>query len=325
MMNQSLTGSPGDGDTTVLRREAGLAGAASPLRRQTAWFALYIVGLSGLYAFPLYALADYSLHSEFFSYILLIPVISVYLARQKRPMMPAEIAPCWKWAVLPGVIGAALLAGCEWALRRGWRPPIEDYLTLMMTSYVFLVAAGCVGFFGRVMWKLIAFPVVFLVFMIPIPAQPLDAITLFFQHTSATAASWMLSATGTPYILDDLLLTLPGVPPIMVAPQCSGIHSTMVLLITSVLAGSLFLTSWWKRGFLVAFVLPLAIVRNGFRIYTIAELCVHVGPNMINSPIHHHGGPIFFILSLIPFFLILLWLRKSEPREAEPAGVAAKA
>ena len=35
---------------------------------------------------------------------------------------------------------------------------------------------------------------------------------------------------------------------------------------------------------------------------------------MIDSPIHHHGGPIFFALSLIPFFLFLIWLRKSESK-----------
>jgi preprotein translocase subunit SecG len=33
---------------------------------------------------------------------------------------------------------------------------------------------------------------------------------------------------------------------------------------------------------------------------------------MINSPIHHKGGPIFFILALIPLFIILILLQRSE-------------
>jgi exosortase/archaeosortase family protein len=57
-------------------------------------------------------------------------------------------------------------------------------------------------------------------------------------------------------------------------------------------------------------VIPLALLRNGFRVFVIGELCVHVGPQMINSPIHHHGGPLFFVLSLPPFFLLLYFLRK---------------
>jgi exosortase/archaeosortase family protein len=63
---------------------------------------------------------------------------------------------------------------------------------------------------------------------------------------------------------------------------------------------------------LALFVIPLAILRNGFRIFVIGELCVHVSHDMINSWIHRKGGPVFFVLSLIPFFLLLAWLRKSE-------------
>jgi hypothetical protein len=47
-------------------------------------------------------------------------------------------------------------------------------------------------------------------------------------------------------------------------------------------------------------------------VYVIGELCTHIGPQMINSPIHRHGGPLFFVLSLIPFFLLLIFLRRSE-------------
>jgi len=85
-----------------------------------------------------------------------------------------------------------------------------------------------------------------------------------------------------------------------------------VLFITSVLAGYLFLRSPWKRAVLTLAVIPLAILRNGLRIATLALLCVQIGPHMIDSIIHRKGGPFFFALSLIPFFLLLFWLRSSE-------------
>ena len=70
----------------------------------------------------------------------------------------------------------------------------------------------------------------------------------------------------------------------------------------------------------MAFVIPLGILRNGFRILVIGLLCVHVGPHMIDSPIHHRGGPIFFALSLVPLFLLVWWLRRQEQAaEACPA------
>jgi exosortase/archaeosortase family protein len=119
----------------------------------------------------------------------------------------------------------------------------------------------------------------------------------------------MLTMAGTPFIRDGLIFHLSDIS-IRVAPECSGIHSTYILLITSLLAGYLFLDASWKRAVLALFVLPLALLRNGFRVFTISELCVHVGPQMIDSPIHHKGGPIFFALSLIPFFILLVLLQR---------------
>jgi hypothetical protein len=64
-------------------------------------------------------------------------------------------------------------------------------------------------------------------------------------------------------------------------------------------------------------VIPLAILRNGLRIFIIGQLCVRVSPGMIDSYVHRHGGPIFFAMSLIPFFLLLVILRKSESKSGQ--------
>ena len=74
----------------------------------------------------------------------------------------------------------------------------------------------------------------------------------------------------------------------------------------------MFLRTGWKRAFLAFFVIPLGLVRNAFRVYVISMLSAHVAPWVIDSPLHHRGGPIFFALSLIPFFALLLWLRKTD-------------
>jgi exosortase C (VPDSG-CTERM-specific) len=286
-------------------------GATAPLRRQTKRFVLFVLGLSACFARPLYTLGQYSLHSEFFSYILLIPVISLYLIWLKRPELPQQAGVSWKWGATAALGGLAILIGFKWAVRSGWKPQTENYLTLMTASFLLFVVAGCLTFLGCAISRVIAFPIAFLAFMVPMPSAMLDWVELFFQQTSAATASGFLAAAGMPVFRDDLTLHLPGYA-IVIAPECSGIHSTMVLLITAVLAGHLFLHSGWKRSLLVIIVVPLAILRNGFRIFVVAELCVRISHDMINSPIHRKGGPIFFALSLIPFFLLLLLLRKSE-------------
>ena len=78
-----------------------------------------------------------------------------------------------------------------------------------------------------------------------------------------------------------------------VGQECSGIRSSWVLFISSILASYLFLTTSWRKVALVAFVIPLGILRNGFRILVIGLLCVHIGPHMIESPIHHRGSGIY--------------------------------
>ena len=62
------------------------------------------------------------------------------------------------------------------------------------------------------------------------------------------------------------------------------------------------------------FIVPLAILRNGFRVYVIGELCVQLNHDWLYSWIHRQGGPVFFALSLLPFFGLLIWLRKSESK-----------
>jgi exosortase/archaeosortase family protein len=120
-----------------------------------------------------------------------------------------------------------------------------------------------------------------------------------------------LWASGTPFVREDQVFALPGIV-LKVAEECSGIRSSWVLFITSWLASHFFLKSRWRGLVAVFFVIPLGIVRNGFRILVIALLCVHVGPEMIESVIHRHGGPLFFGLSLGPLLLLVWWLRRSE-------------
>ncbi len=273
---------------------------------------------------PLYDLAGFFMDSEFFSYIPLIPFISGYLIWVRRAQLVPGERPALGAAALAALAGGAFLAAYGWAIHGGWVPLEADYLAIMTTSLLLLLLSAGFASLGTRTMSAIMFPVALLIFIIPYPERLLDGIEAFFQQTSAAAASAMLHLAGTTVSKHGLLLALPDVMPyaghpdkgltLQVAPECSGIHSSLVLLITSLLAGNLFLRSPWRRILLALFIVPLAIARNGFRIFTIGELCVHVSGKMIDSPIHHRGGPIFFALSLIPFFYFLVWLRKSESK-----------
>jgi len=272
-----------------------------------------VILLLAAFGQPLLALANYAAHSALHSHILLIPFVSAYLLYIRRDQLPRRYV-----ADLP--LGIVLLAGglgvllfTYWLNFAGRAPADNYYLVLLTLSFLCCLAAGGFFFFGRDWMRAAAFPLAYLIFMVPMPDAMADALETASKYASAEVANLFFHLGGTPFLRAGLIFQLPNIT-IEVAQECSGIRSSWVLFITSVLAANLFLKSSWRRLVLVALVIPLAILRNGFRIFVIGLLCVNAGPQMINSVIHRRGGPVFFVLSLIPFLLLLWWLRKGEIR-----------
>jgi exosortase C (VPDSG-CTERM-specific) len=265
---------------------------------------------------PLYDLARYAWNSDLYSHILLVPVITLYLIRLKRGALALDSKPMRWLAIFPLIAGAGTLAS-YWRNRGAGQPLLpEDYLSLMTFAFLAFLVSGAFVFLGIRTLRQITFPIAFLVFTVPFPTLVVRSIEEFLQYRSADVAYALFNLWGTPVLRQGPLFALPGFS-LQVAPECSGIHSTLVLFITSLLAGYVLLRSPARRCVLALAVIPLALLRNGLRIFVIGELCVNVSPEMIDSYIHHKGGPIFFALSLVPFFLLLLILRKREVRSVK--------
>ena len=280
------------------------AWVSPPLRK----FALAAVVLLLGFCLPLWGLLRFAIADTLYSYIPLIPVVSLYLATQRVKKLPAvNVAPAW---IPAAVFFAAGVGSVAWY----WIvPPTEvlDRFAVAMLGFLLFLTGASFWILGARLMRMLAFPFALLIFMIPIPVFIRDGLDNWLQHGSVVAASWMLDWAGTPMLRRGLVIQLPGIS-LQVAPECSGIHSTLVLLITSIIAGQLLLRRPWKRAVLCLVVIPLAVIRNGFRVFVIGELCVHISPEMIHSPIHHRGGPLFFVLSLVPFFLLLYFLQRNE-------------
>ncbi len=265
------------------------------------------------FAVPLWNLARFAATSEFRSYILVVPFISGYLIWLKRQSLPVSAQPARAAAGVFLAAGLATIALYWLGLRPRLRLPEADYLGIIVAAFLLCLCGVCSLFWGKETLRAAAFPLVMLIFMVPIPSFAMPAIDAFLQRGSADAAAGFFWLSGMPFFRNNLSFQLPAFS-LRVAPECSGIQSTMALFIASLVGGHLFLRGPWKRVALALFVIPLALLRNGFRVFVIGELCVNISPNMINSPIHRRGGPLFFGLSLIPFFALLLLLRWFETK-----------
>ncbi len=268
--------------------------------------------LTALWSPWLIAWARFALADELASYVLLIPVVAGSLFRKSMASAPRPPGASPVLALI-ALAGSVALLVAAFASRGTTDLTRNDFLGPGILAYVLALIACGFQTLGRAgVWHF-AFPLGFLAFAAPLPSWAVNGLEVFFQHTSAEVAAWMMQVARIPNLRSGLVFQLAGIT-IQVAQECSGIRSSLVLFIVSVYGGHIILRSPLRRWFLALFVIPLAIARNGFRIVTIAALCTHVSPRMIDSPIHHRGGPIFFALSLVPLFFLIYWLRRGEKR-----------
>lgn len=277
---------------------------------------IIVSALTIAFAIPLWQLLRLALKSELQSHILLIPFISLYLWKtamnshspqsQFRSSFLAALAPV-SFALV------ALVLFVRFGLTG--RVSHTDALSLSTAAFLGFIAAAVLAILGWPFIRSRCFAFFFLIFMIPLPVELTDFLSVALQHASAEAASWMIAFTGMPTYREGMTFQFAGVA-IRVAEECSGLRSTFVLFITSLLAGQIFLRTGWRKAVLAAVIFPLGILRNGFRVTVLSWLTVNVDRTVMDGPIHHQGGPLFFLLSLLPLFALLWLLRRSETRKA---------
>lgn len=268
-----------------------------------------------LFSLPGLRLLKLSFENSIHSHLPLIPFISGYFAWQMRGRLALPQAPRGG-ALLLGVFLAALglIAATYCFIFSGGT--LNDQLSLSTFALVSLLAASALLLLGGPITRQLAFPLAFLFFVIPLPNSLLDFLEIASQHASAEVYSWMMNLSGATFYREARTFVLPHLT-IVVAQECSGIRSSLVLFITSIIAGQMFLRKSSYKCLLAFAVFPLGILRNAFRIYLLSMLSAHWNPAVIHSPLHHRGGPIFFVLSLIPFFFLLIWLRRREHASLE--------
>ncbi len=263
-------------------------------RRQAAMAAVVLV--TAAFGPALFSLMMYASDKELHSHIILVPVVSVYLLMIKRGEYPGELRASSSWGGAFVAIGLLLLGIIYYLGAAGVDLSANDRHVLPALAYVSFLCATGFFFLGRGWMKVAAFPAAFLLFLAPMPDEVAHVLETASQKASAEAAAVFMKLAGLPYVRDaenTRIFYLPGVNPIEVARECSGIRSSWVLLITSLIAAHMFLAGAWRRIIFVALVIPLGVIRNGFRILVISWLCVEIDPEMIHSVIHRRGGPVF--------------------------------
>jgi exosortase len=287
-------------------------------KRLLAFAGFTLVALAMIFE-PLRDLIVSASRSDFYSHIVLIPLVTGYLIYSRRKELLGNPSPAHR------IGGVAILGGIALYLlgmSQGARLNENDLVSLWVFSAVVFWIGAFLLLYGWEAFRKNSFPFLFLVFMIPIPFAILEKIIYALQVASTEVADVLFSLSRVPYTREGFVFHLPGIS-VEVADVCSGIRSSLALFITSILAGHMFLDKFWKKAVLAVFVFPVTVFKNGIRIITISLLGAYVDPKFLTgSFLHQSGGFIFFLPALVLLGVALLWLRKrSVPPQRDSRSV----
>jgi len=243
--------------------------------------------------------------SEAHTHIVLIVPLSLALIYLERKRMPTIFESSRRVGTIV-MITALLLRGTTL-----WHLFFADALSVSMFALVTWWIGSVIFCLGAETFRAFLFPLCFLVLIIPFPERLLNWITEFLQHQSVLGTALLFRLARVPMTRDGVILSIPGLD-IEVARSCSGIRSSMMLIVTTLVLSRLFLRSWWSRALLVVAAMPLSIAKNAARIFTIAELGTRVDPGFLYGRLHRNGGVLFFSLAVIAVVVLLWIVRKRE-------------
>jgi exosortase len=249
-----------------------------------------------------------------YSHIAVVPLITAGLLylKQKRIFRDLHYMP---------KLGTALLAWAA-ALQLGLPSQLtpEPALAVSVLAVVLAWIAAFILCYGTRAFSAAHFPFIFLLLMIPLPANFIDRISYGLQVSSAELAHILFKLLGIPVFRDGFQFSLPG-QIIRIAEQCSGIRSCIAFLITGLLLAYLFLRSGWRRLALTVVAVLISIFKNSLRIVILSSGERYFGVDLLHSSLHHqYGGVVFSMLALAVVIPVLLLLRRGERSIAPPKG-----
>ncbi len=221
-----------------------------------------------------------------------VPLVSGYIVWKRRTEI-AAIAwqPAWwglwlmGWAAIQAYVG---LMGAELFLQR----------TAFLISLVGLLLV--VG--GKKLVSELSFPLILLIFMIPLPTVVYNKITFPLQLFASQVAEVALGAINIPVLREGNVLELAS-QKLSVAEACSGIRSLLSLSFLSLVYAYFFDSKVWMRWALLLSVLPIAILANAGRV-TVTGILSEYNTDLARGFFHELEGFIIFAIAFAMLFLL---------------------
>jgi len=277
-------------------------------KRFAFWSALAIVGaaFAAVYWHVIAKLVYDWMNDGNYSHGFLIVPIAGYLAWERRDRVAA--AP-----LRPSAVGLVVLVGSLIVLTAG---VLGAELFLSRVSMIG-VAVGIILFTsGWAVVRLLAFPLAFLLLMIPIPAIVFNQIAFPLQLLASKGAEFTLTALAIPVLREGNVIVLANTS-LEVAEACSGIRSLISLVTLAIVFGYFTDKRVWVRTVLALAAVPVAVLSNAVRVAGTGVAAHYFGSAAAEGFFHTFSGWMLFLVAFVMLFGIHKALGGSP---AAPAG-----
>lgn len=267
-----------------------------------------ILGLGIVFWPPIRGIAHLWLTESLYSASVLVPVISVAIAYLKRRrVLRHEPSAVGLLLVLISVATTICLDVTQLGFYS-----VRPALLVVAISGVVVVGWGW--------WALrtLAFPILFLLFLVPVPPSMMARLDYPLQELCARVttitAGWagiQVHRTGAMLLFADPRLGID------IVPACNGTRSVLAMVMTAVVYAYLVRGRWYKKAAIVAAAVPLAYAANFLRLFGITSFVSWAGPAYVNcEPVWDHVlGFLLFALAVVMLFVWARVLKCHQLRE----------
>ncbi len=270
---------------------------------------LILIALIWSYHAALWSLAGRWWNESDYTYGFLVPVFSGYLLWRRREMT-AKVTFRGSWWGLP-LIGIA--AVMRWAAAYYFFSLLDPMSLVPCLAGVVLLVGG----WPALRWSWPA--ILFLGFMVPIPAFIAGLLSHPLQRIGTIAGTFVIQTLGIPAVARGNVIVLPETE-LGVAEACNGLP--MMMLFAAVCFGAVFLSdrTWYEKLIMLASALPIALVANIIRIATTAVLYQVGGTELGDKLFHDLAGWFMMPLAVVLLWMLLWILDRSlvTPQEQKP-------
>jgi len=225
---------------------------------------------------------------SYYSHGILMPLVTIFLIFFKKDELKSIKSKKNNWGLL--LIGLALTMH----LVSAW---MKVYFTSGF-SMILLILGLALYFLGTAYFRKLMYPILFLIFMIPVPMVLIANLSVKLKLFAAHMAAILVSKIGIPAIRDGSTIKTAH-SYIMVEGPCSGISSLISLLALGALVAYFMKANIIKKWTLLVLTIPIAICANVFRITLLTSVNEIYGEKFAMGWFHDFSGFLLFAAALV--------------------------